>query len=85
LGTRFICAEESPAHISYKERVIQARDRDTVVCGSSTGHPVRVIENRFARFYLEKEREGLSADELEKMEQGNIRQLSRVMLKMAPF
>jgi len=70
LGTRFICAEESPAHINYKERVLQARDRDTVVCGSSTGHPVRVIENRFSRSYLAKEREGLSADELEKMGAG---------------
>lgn len=70
MGTRFICAEESPAHADYKEKVIKCRDRDTVVCGMSTGHPVRVIKNQFSRHYLLKEREGLDPAELIKIGTG---------------
>lgn len=70
MGTRFICAEESPVHAYYKERVIRCRDRDTVVCGISTGHPVRVIKNQFSRLYLSKEREGLETAELDRMGAG---------------
>ncbi|HHV35187.1 MAG TPA: enoyl-[acyl-carrier-protein] reductase FabK [Syntrophomonadaceae bacterium] len=70
MGTRFICAQESPVHMDYKEKVLQCRDRDTVVCGSSTGHPVRVIKNQFSRLYLSKEREGLEPSELDRMGAG---------------
>lgn len=70
VGTRFICAEESPAHTDYKEKVIQSRDRGTVVCGVSTRHPVRVIKNQFSRDFLIKEREGLEPAELDKMGAG---------------
>lgn len=67
MGTRFICAAESSAHVKYKEKVIRSRDRDTVVCGRSTGHTVRVIQNNFARYYLSKEKEGLSPEEMDKL------------------
>lgn len=70
MGTRFICAEECPAHPDYQEKIIQARDRDTVVCGTSTGHPVRVIQNRFSRMYLAKEKEGWSPEELDRLAVG---------------
>lgn len=70
IGTRFICAEENPVHPLYKEKVLKAADRDTVVCGSVTRHPVRVINNRFARYYLEQERIGRSAEEMEQLGAG---------------
>ena len=49
IGTRFMCAEECTIHPAVKEQVLRAKDRDTVVTGRSTGHPVRVIKNRLAR------------------------------------
>jgi len=70
MGTRFICAEECNVHPAYKEKVIKAQDRDTVVCGTATGHPVRAIHNKFTRAYLQSEKAGMSKEELEKMGQG---------------
>ncbi|MCR4400315.1 MAG: nitronate monooxygenase, partial [Syntrophomonadaceae bacterium] len=70
MGTRFICAEECPAHPLYKERVLKAGDRDTEVCGVVTGHPVRAIRNKFVRHYLACERSGMPAEELERLGAG---------------
>lgn len=70
VGTRFICAQECEVHPEYQQRVIKARDRDTVVCGTVTGHPVRAIRNQFTRLYLEKERSGASREELEQLGRG---------------
>ena len=49
VGTRFMCAEECTIHPDVKEQVIKAKDRDTVVTGRSTGHPVRVLKNKLSR------------------------------------
>jgi len=70
MGTRFVCAEECPAHPAYKEKVIKARDRDTEVCGTTTLHPVRAIRNRFVRHFLDQERAGMGAAELEQLGSG---------------
>lgn len=70
MGTRFICAQECNVHPRYQERVIKAGDRDTVVCGLSTNHPVRAIHNRFTREYLKREFSGCSREELEMLGKG---------------
>jgi len=70
LGTRFICAEEANVHPAYQEKVIKTRDRATVVCGVSTGHPVRAIQNSFAREYLKMERDGADKEVLIKLGSG---------------
>ena len=49
LGTRFMVAEECTIHADVKAKVLKARDRDTVVTGLSTGHPVRVLKNKLSR------------------------------------
>ncbi|MEI7813492.1 MAG: enoyl-[acyl-carrier-protein] reductase FabK [Coriobacteriia bacterium] len=49
VGTRFMCAEECTIHPDVKAQVIRAKDRDTVVTGRSTGHPVRVLKNKLSR------------------------------------
>jgi enoyl-[acyl-carrier protein] reductase II len=41
LGTRFVASKECTVHQNYKDRVLKARDTDTVVTGRPTGHPVR--------------------------------------------
>jgi len=70
IGTRFIVAEECPAHPAYKEAIIKAGDRDTLVTGNSTGHPVRVLKNRFARELQEMEQRGVSKAEIEHFGEG---------------
>jgi enoyl-[acyl-carrier protein] reductase II len=65
LGTRFMCAEECTIHPDVKARVIKARDRDTIVTGYSTGHPVRVLKNKLSRQLEELDR----ANEPEKLEE----------------
>jgi len=72
LGTRFICASECTAHTNYKELIVKAKDRDTVITGLSTGHPVRVLLNRMAREFSRLEREGVPVAELEKFGAGRL-------------
>lgn len=57
LGTRFVVAHESIAHPNFKQRIIKARDIDTVVTGQITGHPVRVLRNKLTREYMKVEKE----------------------------
>ncbi len=73
MGTRFICATECKVHANYKQAVIDARDRDTVVTGGPTGHPVRVLDNKLARAFLDAEKQGASVEELEKLGTGRLR------------
>jgi enoyl-[acyl-carrier protein] reductase II len=49
IGTRFMCAEECTIHPAVKQRLLKARDRDTIVTGYATGHPVRVLKNKLSR------------------------------------
>lgn len=70
MGTRFIVAKECPVHPAYQQAIIRAGDRDTIVTGQSTGHPVRILRNRFARQLTEMEKQGVSREELEKFGQG---------------
>jgi enoyl-[acyl-carrier protein] reductase II len=71
VGTRFMCAEECTIHPAVKERVLKARDRDTVVTGYATGHPVRVIKNKLSR-QLEVLDRANDADGLEELGAGKL-------------
>lgn len=73
IGTRFVCAEECTAHENYKRAIIQAKDRDTVVCGRSTGHPVRAIKNKLTREFERLEKRGAPPEELDKLGTGKLR------------
>lgn len=73
MGTRFVAAEESIAHVNYKERIIKAKDIDSEVTGMSTGHPIRVLRNQMTREYLKLEKEGASFEELEHLTLGSLR------------
>ena len=48
-GTRFLTVEECGVHEAWKEKVLSAKDSDTIVTGRGTGHPVRGLKNKFAR------------------------------------
>lgn len=73
MGTRFVCAAESPAHIRYKERIINAGDRDTVVTARITGHPVRCLRNKLTREFERLEEERAPIEEFEKLGIGKLR------------
>lgn len=73
IGTRFVLSEESIVHENYKERLIKAKDIDSVVTGTSTGHPVRCIRNQMTREYLRLEKEGVPFEELEYLTLGTLR------------
>jgi enoyl-[acyl-carrier protein] reductase II len=60
MGTRFICSTECPAHDNYKQRIVRAHDRATIVTGDSFNHPVRCIRGPFVRRLGAMEREGIS-------------------------
>lgn len=72
LGTRFVCAEECIAHAKFKEMLLQARDRATVVTGYSMGHPVRCLENKMTRQFSAMEKAGASVEELERFGEGKL-------------
>ena len=73
IGTRFLVAKECTVHQNYKDKVLKANDIDTEVTGRPTGHPVRVLRNKLARTYLKLEKEGASAEELEKLGAGALK------------
>ena len=73
IGTRFICSEECNIHQNYKDAVLKAKDRDAVVTGRPTGHPVRTLKNKLAKKFLKMEKEGASPEELEKLGAGALR------------
>ena len=73
MGTRFVVADESIVHDNYKDRVVKAKDIDSVVTGQSTGHPVRCLRNQMTKEYIKKEQEGVPFEELERMTLGSLR------------
>lgn len=72
MGSRFVVSEECIAHPNYKNLVLKAKDRSTVVTGRSTGHPVRVLANKMTREYAEMESHNASVEELEKFGAGRL-------------
>ncbi len=66
LGTRFLTSRESPAHPRFKELILAADDRSTVITGRAFG-PVRVLKNKLAETILQAEREGWSQEKMQEM------------------
>ena len=64
LGTRFIATRESDAPEQFKQRVIDARETDTLVTRALTGKPVRTIATQSLREYEAGRADGLEESEL---------------------
>lgn len=79
MGTRFLVSKECIIHQNYKDKVIKANDNDTVATGNLTGHPVRVLKNKFSREFEKVEREeyGAEVPNLERLESFGIGSLRR--------
>ena len=67
VGTRFLAAYECTVHPNYKQKVLGAKDIDTVVTGRSTGHPVRTLKNKLSRRFTELEAANASVSEIEQL------------------
>lgn len=72
VGTRFICSDECTVHQNYKDMVVAAKDRDAIVTGRSTGHPVRTLKNKATKLMDKLEKEG-NLEEFEKLGMGALR------------
>jgi len=66
IGTRFVCTSECIVHENYKHAIIKSSDRDAIVTGRSTGHPVRSLKNKFTKQFLELEKQNVNIQEIEK-------------------
>ena len=73
MGTRFVLSDECIAQENYKNAVLKAKDRATVMTGLTTGHPVRIIDNALAHKYKSLEFSGGSKEELEALGAGTLR------------
>lgn len=62
MGTRFLTVDECTVHERYKEKVLAARDSDTIVTGRVAGHPARGLKNRLSREARAAELKGLGPD-----------------------
>ena len=72
IGTRFACSTESVAHPRYKQKILEANDRSTVVTGQTTGFPLRSLENSLTQQYLELEKAGVTREELDMFGRGRM-------------
>jgi enoyl-[acyl-carrier protein] reductase II len=70
VGTRFLTTYECTVHQNYKEKILKAKDIDTVVTGRSTGHPVRILRNQLSRKFQELEKENASLEAIEELGRG---------------
>jgi enoyl-[acyl-carrier protein] reductase II len=73
MGTRFLCTVESGCHANYKQKIVQAHDRATIVTGGRFGHPVRSIRGPFIRRFAEMEKGDCSHQEFMDAGTGTLR------------
>ncbi|MFC1920876.1 nitronate monooxygenase [Chloroflexota bacterium] len=65
MGTRFVCSEECIASDKYKQKILEANDRATVITRQVMGMPQRSLRNNLTDVFQTLEKEGASREELE--------------------
>lgn len=74
LGTRFLVATECGVHPTYKQKILKARDIDTISTGKRLGHPVRSLKTAFSqRFFTQEYDSTVTNEQLEKLGEGALR------------
>ena len=68
-----LASQECPIHENYKQAVLKAKDTSTTVTGRINGTPVRILKNKMAKTYIQKEKEGATMMELEKYTLGSLK------------
>lgn len=71
-------AKECTVHQNYKNKILKAKDIDTIATGKRLGHPVRCLKNQFTRELFKQEyNSNISDEELEKMGAGALRKAAK--------
>ena len=71
MGTRFLVARECNVHPVYKQKILAAKDIDTIATGKRLGHPVRALKTPFSRRFFELEYDvSVATEQLEKFGEG---------------
>lgn len=74
VGTRFLVAKECNVHQNYKDKILKAKDIDTITTGKRLGHPVRSLKTPFSRDFFAKEYDSsVLNEELESLGTGALR------------
>lgn len=73
MGTRFLVSAEAPVHDNFKEAVLKANERATIVTGRSIGAPVRTLANKMSKQFARYEHEGRPREEFETLAVGGLR------------
>ena len=73
LGTRFLASREAPVHENFKNAVLKANERGTIVTGRSLGAPVRTLANKMSKQFAHYEQEGRPREEFETLAAGGLR------------
>jgi len=63
IGSRFVASVESSAHINFKNKVVEAKDGDTVLSMKKVV-PVRLMKNKFYHDIRSAEERGAGSEEL---------------------
>ncbi len=72
MGTRFVCSDECIAHTRYKERILKAHDRSTVITGQSMGNTMRCLQNKLTHQFIAMEKTGVPKEELDLFGRGRV-------------
>ena len=64
MGTRFMVTKECPMHPKVKERLLEAREMDTMLVQRSLRNSARVLKNAASEKTAEMEKRGASLEEL---------------------
>ena len=73
IGTCLLASKECPIHENYKQAILKAKDTSTTVTGRINGTPVRILKNKMAKAYIQKEKAGADMMELEKYTLGSLK------------
>ncbi len=74
VGTRFLVATECNVHQNYKNKILNAKDIDTIATGRRLGHPVRALKTPFSREFQKMEYDSsISNEEMENFGVGALR------------
>ena len=73
IGTVLLASKECPIHENYKQAILKAKDTSTTVTGRINGTPVRILKNKMAKAYIQKEKAGADMMELEKYTLGSLK------------
>jgi len=64
MGTRFLASKECQVHENYKKKILEATADDITVILGFTGHPLRVIKNKWSEEMKKLEERGAFPEEI---------------------